>query len=134
MTVRSYMAQATDTLRRLLADEGGEPTEAALEDRLVELDEVEERADTHTASDVELLSTLAGRTRYRLVRVLVEADEELAVCELDAVMGVSQSAVSHALADLASAGLVEGRDEGRWRYYRPTERAEQLLDALDETR
>lgn len=128
------MAQATDTLRRLLADEGGEPTEAALEDRLVELDEIEERADTHTASDVELLSTLAGRTRYRLVRVLVEADEELAVCELDAVMGVSQSAVSHALTDLSRAGLVEGRDEGRWRYYRPTERAEQLLDALDETR
>jgi ArsR family transcriptional regulator len=47
---------------------------------------------------------------------------------------VSQSAVSQALSRLFSAGLVERRKEGRWRYYSATPRADRLLQALDETR
>lgn len=47
---------------------------------------------------------------------------------------MSDSAVSHALSDLASAELVTRRKEGTWRYYRSTPRAEQLIEALDSTR
>jgi len=47
---------------------------------------------------------------------------------------VSQGAVSQALSRLFSAGLVERRKEGRWRYYGATARAERLLGVLDETR
>jgi DNA-binding transcriptional ArsR family regulator len=47
---------------------------------------------------------------------------------------VSESAVSHALADLVDAGLVDRRKAGKWRYYRTTDRAARLLDALDATR
>jgi ArsR family transcriptional regulator len=47
---------------------------------------------------------------------------------------VSQGAVSQALSRLFSAGLVERRKDGRWRYYTATTRAERLLDVLDETR
>jgi DNA-binding transcriptional ArsR family regulator len=46
---------------------------------------------------------------------------------------VSESAVSHALGDLTTAGLVDRRKDGRWRYYAVTERATALLSALDAT-
>jgi len=43
---------------------------------------------------------------------------------------VSDSAVSHALSELTDAGLVARRKEGKWRYYRTTDKAERLLGAL----
>jgi DNA-binding transcriptional ArsR family regulator len=56
------------------------------------------------------------------------------VCELTPVLEVGHSAVSHALADLREAGLIERRKDGRWRYYQATERLDAVLDALDRTR
>jgi DNA-binding transcriptional ArsR family regulator len=50
------------------------------------------------------------------------------------VVDVSDSAVSHALADLLDADLVTRRKHGTWRYYEATERARALLAALDATR
>ncbi|MFD1644198.1 helix-turn-helix domain-containing protein [Haloarchaeobius litoreus] len=50
---------------------------------------------------------------------------------LDPLVDVSDSAVSHALSTLADAGLVDRRKEGRWRYYRATDRARALLAAVD---
>ncbi|QLD86353.1 winged helix-turn-helix transcriptional regulator [Natronomonas halophila] len=86
------------------------------------------------ADDVRALSTLGNDTRYEALRLIAEADEDLCVCEIEPALGVSQSAVSQALSKLFSAGLVERRKEGRWRYYTATPRAERLLDVLDETR
>ncbi len=130
------MPDSTDTLRNLLADELGECRDGDMADRLAELDDLEQRAlDERAEVDLAVLDALAGTTRYRLVRLLAAAgDDDLCVCELEPLMDVSQSAVSHALAELASVGLVERRKEGRWRYYRATERAKALLDGLDSTR
>lgn len=124
------MSEASDRLERYLTETDG----AALDDRLAELDELEALATTHAAEDVPLLSVLADRTRYGLVRALVEVDDELAVCELWPLFEVSESAVSHALGDLVEAGLAERRDDGKWRHYEATDRAGQLLAALDATR
>lgn len=79
--------------------------------------------------EVELLSVFADATRYRILRVLLESDERC-VCELDALLDVSDSAVSHALRSLVDAGLVDRRKEGRWRIYSATERAARLVDAV----
>jgi ArsR family transcriptional regulator len=90
--------------------------------------------ESAVATDVELLATLGNDTRYEALRIIAEADDDVCVCEIEPALGVSQGAVSQALSRLFSAGLVERRKEGRWRYYSPTPRAERLLAALDDTR
>lgn len=84
--------------------------------------------------DVQLLSALGNDTRYELVRRIAAAEGDVCVCDLEAAVGVSQSAVSQALSRLTSAGLLTRRKEGAWRYYGTTETADALLATLDDLR
>jgi len=59
---------------------------------------------------------LASTTRLRVVEALT--DRELCVCDLAAVVGVSQSAVSHHLRQLRQMRIVRHRKDGRMAYYR----------------
>ena len=128
------MAQYTDRLQRLIADELGECCDADIEQRLDELTALEQAAATdHIAADLRTLSTLGNETRYRIARVFATADDRLCVCELSPLFEVSESAISHALSDLTDAGLLSREQEGKWRYYESTDRAERLFDALDGT-
>ncbi len=63
-----------------------------------------------------LFKVLADPTRIRILSAL--AATELCVCDLEAVLGMSQSATSHQLALLRSARLVRSRREGKVIYYR----------------
>jgi len=81
--------------------------EAALEGR-ADVDEVTYLADT--------FQMLASPTRLRIVEAL--ALRELCVCDLAAVVGVSQSAVSHQLRQMRQMRIVQYRKEGRMAYYR----------------
>jgi DNA-binding transcriptional ArsR family regulator len=129
------MSEATERLRRLLADELGACREEDIENRLAELGVLVGGRQRHPRLQVvQLFATLGSETRYRLARLLVAAEEQLCVCELTPMVGVSDSAVSHALSELADAGLVERHKQGRWHYYSATGRAETLLAGLDETR
>lgn len=126
------MAQTTERLRRYLDDELGECCSEDVERRLDELETLGRALGTEqVASELDVLSALANRTRYTLVRVLVAAEEELCVCELNAVVDVSESGLSHAISKLADAGLVEGRKDGRWKMYRATNRAVTLVTVLE---
>lgn len=125
----------TDRLRRYLEDELGECRNETLQRRLAELDEIESVLDEETVShDVDTLSALGNETRYRLVRLLVEADEELCVCEITPLVDVSDSGVSHALSRLVDAGLVTKQKDGRWRKYKATPTAIALITVLDGSR
>ncbi len=129
------MSETADRLRRYLEDELGECRNEQLQERLAELDDLEEMVDSDVVSDdVRTLSALGNETRYRLVRLLVEADDELCVCEITPLVEVSDSAVSHALSKLVAADLVTKRKDGRWRKYRATSRANALLTVLDGSR
>jgi len=129
------MSATTDRLRRLLAEQLGECRDEDLEQRLAELDDLEAATPlSAAAADAEVFAALGSETRYRLARLLVAAEGRLCVCELSAVVDVSDSAVSHALGDLVEAGLAERTRQGRWSYYRATDRAERLVAALDATR
>ncbi|WP_255149349.1 ArsR/SmtB family transcription factor [Halorarius halobius] len=128
------MVKATDRMERLVTEEAS-CCGTTVEECERRLEEVAVDAGTRTEeADVDALSALANDTRYGIVRLLHAAGEELCVCELDAVTDVSDSAVSHALRTLREAGLVTARKEGRWKYYRTTDRATALLVALDGTR
>lgn len=64
---------------------------------------------------------LAGNTtRLRLIWLLAEL-EEVCVCDLAEILGLTVSAISQQLAKLKAAGLVTYRREGQTLYYRLTE-------------
>ena len=70
----------------------------------------------HTVTDTaELFKVLGDPTRMRLLYAL--ALRELCVCDLSAVLEMTQSAISHQLRVLRSARLVRYRKVGRIVYY-----------------
>ncbi|WP_433369694.1 ArsR/SmtB family transcription factor [Streptosporangium sp. CA-115845] len=89
-----------------------EPDEArvaATRDRLVTPGEAARLAD--------LFRLLGDQTRAQLLYALLEAGE-LCVCDLAETVEVSDTAVSHALRLLRTAGIVANRRSGRMIYYR----------------
>jgi len=126
---------ASDRLQRYLSDERGSCTSDALQERLEELEELDAAVGgPDLKADVDLLSALSNETRYKIVRILHTADEELCVCEFAPLLDVSDSAISHALSQLTEAGLLTRRKDGKWRKYRATNRATAMLIALDGSR
>ena len=73
------------------------------------------RADAVTALS-ETFKILGDPTRVRIAYAL--AREELCVCDLAHLVGVSQSAVSHSLRVLRQMKLVKFRKEGKIAYYK----------------
>jgi ArsR family transcriptional regulator len=65
---------------------------------------------------IKLLKALSDPTRLRIMLLLVK--EELCVCELETVLAMEQSRLSHALRALSNAGLIEERRGGRWIFYK----------------
>jgi DNA-binding transcriptional ArsR family regulator len=128
------MSSQTERLERLITEESGGCCDADLEERLESLRSYRSVVPTDPDADLTALKTLGNDTRYSIVRLLKAADRELCVCEINPIVEVSDSAISHALSDLYDAGLVTRRKDGTWRYYETTDRAEALLAALDETR
>jgi ArsR family transcriptional regulator len=86
------------------------------------------------AMDLQVLTAMGNDTRYELLRRIANADDGVCVCDLEAAVGVSQSAVSQALSRLYTAGLVTRRKEGSWRYYEPTKTTAALFETLDDLR
>jgi DNA-binding transcriptional ArsR family regulator len=128
------MGTQTERLERLITEERGGCCEADIEDRLDSLRSYQSETPANLDADLSALKTLGNDTRYNIVRLLAAANRELCVCEINPIVDVSDSAISHALSDLYDAGLVTRRKDGTWRYYETTNRAEKLLTALDETR
>jgi ArsR family transcriptional regulator len=61
---------------------------------------------------------LSDPTRVRMLRLLASNDTELCVCEFVDSLQERQYNVSRQLKVLVAAGLVQGRKDGRWVYYR----------------
>jgi DNA-binding transcriptional ArsR family regulator len=124
----------SESLKRLVGERLDDCCDADVAARVETLREYRASEPTDANDDLAALSALGSDTRYAVVRLLATADSELCVCEIEPVVDVSESAVSHALSTLHDAGLVARRKEGRWRYYETTPRADALLAALDGTR
>lgn len=72
-----------------------------------------------TGDLVALLRVLGDNTRLRIFALLTKA--ELCVCEMEDILGLSQSLVSNHLRVLRKAGLVRTRrdeEDARWVFYR----------------
>ena len=63
----------------------------------------------------ELFRIFGDSTRVRILYVLFEA--EMCVCDIAALLGLTQSAVSHQLRALKNVRLVKARREGKTVFY-----------------
>ena len=63
-------------------------------------------------------AVLADPTRARILHALTLSDEDLCVCDLAVLIGISQSALSHQLRLLRDRDLVARTKRGRMVYYR----------------
>ncbi|MBO0836004.1 MAG: helix-turn-helix transcriptional regulator [Actinobacteria bacterium] len=66
----------------------------------------------------DLLKALADPTRLSMVACLWEAREAVCICDFTATFALGQPTISHHMAKLRSAGLVEADKRGIWVYYR----------------
>ena len=77
------------------------------------------RAAAPTDSELEaaraVFGALADRTRLKILRAL--KDEELCVCDVAHVLGVSVQAASHHLRKLRDLGILKYRNDGKMAYY-----------------
>ena len=86
------------------------------------------KSDEAVGALAETFKILGDPTRIRIAFAL--AREELCVCDLANLLGVSQSAVSHSLRALRQMKLVRFRKEGKIAYY--TLDDEHIAHLLDE--
>ena len=80
-----------------------------------------------------MLKALADPVRLRLLSMVASAgDDEACACDLVAPVGRSQPTVSHHMAVLVGAGLIERTQRGKWAWYRLNpDRLEMVCAALD---
>lgn len=81
--------------------------------------------ETWTRRTTDIFSALADPTRFRILQAL--SLEELCVCDVAAIVGVSQSAASHQLRLLRDRDLVTYRRDGKRAVYRLTDEHVRLL-------
>jgi ArsR family transcriptional regulator len=83
---------------------------------------------------VEILKALADPTRLQMIGILKRSADPVCICDFTAAFDLSQPTISHHMARLREAGLVDVSKAGIWAYYRlanhlePKTRA--LLDVL----
>jgi len=65
-----------------------------------------------------LLRALADPTRLSMVACLWRAPSPVCICDFTATFELSQPTISHHMAKLRSAGLIEAEKRGIWVYYR----------------
>ena len=76
----------------------------------------DEMPDEESLYDLaELFKVFGDTTRIRILYVLFES--EMCVCDIAAVLSMTQSAISHQLKVLKQARLVRSRREGKQIYY-----------------
>ncbi len=78
----------------------------------------------------QVATALADPNRVRLLAACLE--QERCVCQLVALIELSNASISKHLGQLRDAGLLESRREGRWVHYRIPDFATGIMaDALD---
>ena len=73
---------------------------------------------TQAGQTVALLKALADPTRLQMVGILKRSTDPVCICDFTATFKLSQPTISHHIARLKEAGLVEVTREGLWAYYR----------------
>lgn len=83
--------------------------------------ELKELAETVASIDeaerqCKIFKALADTNRLRILKLLEV--REMCVCEIMIALGLTQPTASHHLGILENAGLIKGRKEGKWVFYK----------------
>lgn len=94
-----------------------------------------EVADSFVGSARVAIKILSNANRYAIMKLLLNAKQDLCVHELSEAIGISQSATSHQLAHLEARGVVESARMGKTKCYVPTDapltkRIEKVIESL----
>ena len=86
-------------------------------------------------SRAELMKALADPTRLTILASLWKAQSPICICDFTGGLELSQPTISHHMAKLAEAGLVESEKHGIWVHYRlrdrmPAEMRKLLTDLI----
>ncbi len=74
--------------------------------------------EARAVETAKVLKALADPTRLQMVLALREAREPSCICDFTATFDLSQPTVSHHMAKLRAAGLVDATSRGIYTYYR----------------
>lgn len=85
-------------------------------------------SDRKIERGVDILKALSDSTRLKIIHLL--QDRELCACEIIATLDKPQSTLSHHLNLLKKAGIIKGRKEGTWIYYKLADT--KILDDLED--
>ncbi|HXN04795.1 MAG TPA: metalloregulator ArsR/SmtB family transcription factor [Candidatus Acidoferrum sp.] len=85
---------------------------------------------TKVDHSVEVLKALADPTRLQMISILKNSAAPVCICDFTAAFDLSQPTISHHMAKLREAGLVDVSKAGIWAYYRLASRLEQKTRAL----
>ena len=66
----------------------------------------------------DLMKALADPTRLTMLASLWKSDDPICICDFTAGLALSQPTISHHMAKLREAGLVDCEKRGIWVYYR----------------
>ena len=100
--------------------EGGKIMEEICEINIIHQDEVNKVKNTMPEDELiydlaEFFKVFADSTRMKIIYALLEKD--LCVCDIAAIVGTTQSAISHQLRILKQSKLVRYKKEGKIVYY-----------------
>jgi ArsR family transcriptional regulator, arsenate/arsenite/antimonite-responsive transcriptional repressor len=79
-------------------------------------------SETWAEERAELMKALADPTRLTMLASLWKAEAPICICDFTAGLNLSQPTISHHMARLKEAGLVESEKSGIWIYYRLRDR------------
>jgi ArsR family transcriptional regulator len=90
---------------------------------------------------IQALKAVADPTRLKILKVLkqkgccsIGKSEGMCACDIEERIKLSQPTISHHMAILANAGLVQAQKEGLWMWYQRNEKAlKELGEALSST-
>lgn len=87
---------------------------------------------THIGGDimdlVEIFKAFGDETRIRILNLL--GGGELCVCEIETILGITQSNASRHLNKLRAAGIITYEKKSQWVYYRMNEEFLERCDLL----
>jgi ArsR family transcriptional regulator, arsenate/arsenite/antimonite-responsive transcriptional repressor len=66
---------------------------------------------------IKVIKALSDETRLRIMNLLLKANIELCVCEIDEILGIPQYNISKHTKELKNANLIKERKEGRFVFY-----------------
>jgi ArsR family transcriptional regulator len=87
-------------------------------------------SDDEAEATAAVFKALADPHRVRIVNRLATSSAPVCACDFNGLLGLSQPTVSHHLAKLVKAGLLDREQRGLWAYYSLNRQAAERLSAV----